>query len=112
VGGQEQTLETHLSAVWDLAYQDVWFLISDQAAGRQRIAEYALRARVEATFQDSKSRGWRLEASRIADRTRLDRLLLALFLALWWVTHLAATCLHKGRWCLVEVLTLWHHLAL
>ena len=94
---QEQTLETNLSAVWDLAYQDVWFLISDQAAGRQRIAEYTLRARVEATFQDSKSRGWKLEASRIADRTRLDRLLLILFLGLWWVTHLAATCLHNGH---------------
>ncbi len=94
---QEQTLETHLSAVWEPAYQDVWFLISDRPAGRQRIAEYAWRARVEATFQDCKSRGWNLEASRIADRARLDRLLLALFLGLWWVTHLAAACMHHGN---------------
>lgn len=94
---QEETLETHLSAVWEPAYQDVWFLISDRQAGRQRIAEYAWRARVEATFQDSKSRGWNVEASRIADRARLDRLLLALFLGLWWVTHLAAACMHHGH---------------
>ncbi len=94
---REETLETHLSAVWEPAYQDVWFLISDRPAGRQRIAEYAWRARVEATFQDSKSRGWNLEASRIADRARLDRLLLALFLGLWWVTHLAAACMHHGH---------------
>ena len=71
-------------------------LISDRPAGRQRISEYAVRMRVEATFQDSKIRGWNLEASRITDRSRLDWLLLALFLALWWVTHLAA-CLHHGH---------------
>ncbi len=94
---QEPTLETQLSAVWDPAYQDVWFLISDRPAGRQRIGEYALRARVEATFQDSKSRGWKLEASFVHDLVRLDRLLLALFLAVWWICHLAAACMHHGQ---------------
>ena len=94
---QEHTLETNLSAVWEPAYQEVWLLISDRPAGSRRICEYAVRMRVEATFQDSKSRGWNLEASRIADRSRLDRLLLALFLAVWWVTHLAAACLHHGK---------------
>jgi hypothetical protein len=94
---QEQTVETWLTAVWEPSYQDRWFLISDRPAGRQRMTEDAWRARVEATFQDSKSRGWKLEASRLADRARLDRLLLALFLGLWWVTHLAASSLHHGR---------------
>jgi hypothetical protein len=94
---QAPTLETHLSAVWEPTAQEVWLLISDRPAGRQRIREYAVRMRVEATFQDSKSRGWHLEASQIADRSRLDRLLLALFLALWWVTHLAAGCVHHGK---------------
>jgi hypothetical protein len=62
-------------------------LISDQPAGRRRVREYALRMRVESTFQDDKSRGWNLEASLIEDRERLNRLLLALFVAMWWVTH-------------------------
>jgi len=53
--------------------------------------------RVEATFQDSKSRGFNIEASWIVDRTHLDRLLLALFLAMWWVSHLAAACIHHGQ---------------
>jgi hypothetical protein len=94
---QEQTLDTHLSALWEPTHQEVWLLISDRPAGRQRIGEYATRMRVEATFQDSKSRGWHLESSRIADRARLDRLLLVLFLAMWWVTHLAAACMHHGH---------------
>ena len=59
--------------------------------------EYALRMRVESTFQDTKSRGWDLEASLIADLERLNRLLLALFVAMWWVIHLAASCIHHGQ---------------
>jgi len=77
--------------------EEAWFLISDQSAGKRRVKEYAWRMRVESTFQDSKSRGWNLEASLIEDFERLNRLLLALFLAMWWVVHLAASCLHHGR---------------
>jgi hypothetical protein len=94
---QEGTIETYLSAVWDEEYREAWFLISDQPAGRRRVNEYAWRMRVEATFQDAKSRGWELEASLIEDRERLNRLLLALFLAMWWVIHLAASCIHQGQ---------------
>ena len=53
--------------------------------------------RETATFEDTKSRDWDLEASLIADRARLDRLLLGLFLAMWWVTHVAASCIHHGQ---------------
>ncbi len=37
------------------------------------------------------------EASWLRDHTWIDRLLLALFLAVWWVSHLAASCLHHGH---------------
>ena len=94
---QEQTLEAHLSAVWDEGHREAWFLISDQPACRRRMQEYGWRMRVESTFQDAKSRGWDLEASLIADRERLDRLLLVLFVAMWWVIHLAASCVHHGQ---------------
>jgi Transposase DDE domain len=94
---QDDRLETYLSAVWEPGHKEAWFLISDQAAGHQQVAHYAWRMRVEATFQDTKSRGWNLEATLIEDRSRLDRLLLALFLAIWWVSHLAASCIHHGQ---------------
>jgi hypothetical protein len=58
--------------------EEGWILISDQKAGKQRVNEYALRMRVESTFQDSKRRGWNLEASLVKEEARLDRLLLAL----------------------------------
>ena len=90
---QDGTIETHLSALWDEQSREAWFLISDRPAGRRRVQEYGWRMRVEATFEDSKSRGWHLEASWIEDRQRLNRLLLAM----WWLTHLAAACLHHGH---------------
>jgi len=94
---QEETLETWVSLLWDPAYEEPWLLISDEAAGYRQVQVYAWRMRVEATFQDSKSRGFHIEASWIVDRTHLDRLLLALFLAMWWISHLAAACIHNGQ---------------
>lgn len=94
---QEHRLEAYISAVWEPGYQDPWFLLSDQPAGRQRVREYALRMRVESSFQDFKRRGWDLEGTVIADRARLERLLLVLFLGVWWVSHLAAACIHHGQ---------------
>src|SRR5947209_5555268 len=93
----KHTIETHGSLVWEPGYKEAWFLISDHPAGRGRVREYGWRMRVESTFQDDKSRGWNLEASLIADRQRLNRLLLALFVAMWWVSHLAASCIHHGQ---------------
>jgi hypothetical protein len=55
---QEHALELQLSAVWQTGQQEAWLLISDRAAGRQRVREYRWRMRVESTFQDMKSRGW------------------------------------------------------
>ena len=94
---QDETLDTYVSLVWEPGYEEPWLLISDEGAGHRQVQLYGWRMRVEATFQDSKSRGWNIEASWIVDRTHLDRLLLALFLAMWWVSHLAAACIHNGQ---------------
>jgi len=94
---KEHEYETHLSAVWEEDQEEAWFLISDQPAGRKRIKQYRWRMRVEATFQDMKSRGWQWESTHVRQRARLDRMLLILFLAFWWLMHLAASCVHSGR---------------
>ena len=75
---KEDTVETYVSACWMQDCEEGWILISDQKAGKRRVHEYALRMRVESTFQDSKRRGWNLEASLVKEEARLDRLLLAL----------------------------------
>ncbi len=94
---QEQTIDTWVSIAWEEDFEEAWILISDEEAGWRKIQEYALRMRVEATFQDGKSRGFNIEASWIKDRAHLERLLLVLFVAIWWTSHLAAACIHHGQ---------------
>jgi hypothetical protein len=94
---QEHQMEIHLSACWEPGYQEAWFLISDRKASHQRVREYALRMRVESTFQDQKSRGCMIECSRFTNRDHLNRWLFAVFLALWWIAHLGSSCIHHGH---------------
>jgi hypothetical protein len=94
---QEQPIETNLSAYWDKKEEEALLVISDLPACRKRISEYKLRWRVESTFQDLKSRGWDWEESHVRRLDRVDRMLLVLFLMVWWLAHLAASCIHHGR---------------
>lgn len=73
-----------------------WILFSTRPGGRERIREYARRSRVEATFGDSKRRGWGVEQSRVTDPTHLDRLLLVWYLALWWLHALGRQVIRRG----------------
>lgn len=94
---QEKSIETNISAFWDPEEEEALLVISDLPACRKRLTDYRLRMRVEATFQDLKSRGWDWEASHVRRLDRVDRMLLVLFLLVWWLAHLAASCLHNGR---------------
>jgi Transposase DDE domain len=94
---QEHEYATHLSACWEEGYKEAWLLISDRPASHQRVSEYGRRMRVEATFQDQKSRGCCIECSRFTNREHLDRWLLAVHLAIWWSAHLGSSCIHHGH---------------
>src|SRR6266496_2754836 len=94
---QEDQIETNLSACWDRDEQEALLVISDVPAGRQRLMDYRLRWRVESLFQDLKSRGWDWEESHVRRLDRVDHMLLVLFLLVWWLAHLAASCIHNGR---------------
>lgn len=94
---QENQIETNLSAYWDPGEEEALLVISDELAGGKRLKEYLLRWRVESTFQDFKSRGWDWESCHVRRLDRVNRMLLVLFLAVWWLAHLAASCIHDGR---------------
>lgn len=87
----------HLTIVWPRRYDQPWLLLSDREAGPARVAEYRRRVQVEAVYEDCKSRGWHLEGSRVRDRNRLNRLLLALVLALWWCHLLGQRAIRSGQ---------------
>ena len=86
-----------LSACWEPGYKEAWFLISDRPASHQRVSEYGRRMRVEATFEDQKSRGYLIECSQFKKRDHLDRWLLVVYLATWWIAHLGSSCIHHGH---------------
>jgi hypothetical protein len=86
-----------LTIRWDRDATDPWVLVSDRPAGTARVREYRRRVRVEATYEDGKSRGFDQEGSKVRDRERFDRLLLALYLALWWVAQLGLRVIRAGQ---------------
>ncbi len=94
---KEHAFDVWLSACWEPGYEEAWFLISDRPASHQRVREYARRMRVEATFQDQKSRGCMIECSRFTNLEHLNRWLLVVYLAIWWIAHLGSSCIHHGH---------------
>ena len=76
-----------------------WFIMTNLEGKIEKTVgnTYGLRTWIESTFQDSKSRGWDWERSHVRGLDRVNRLLLVLFLLLWWLAHLAATCMHHGK---------------
>jgi hypothetical protein len=86
----------NLTIHWQRGYAEPWVLLSDLPAGPAIVRTYRRRVRVEATYQDCKTRGWRLEASNLTHRERLDRLLLALHLTLWWALALGHRVIRAG----------------
>jgi hypothetical protein len=85
-----------LTIHWGRGYREPWVLFSDLPGGAARVRAYRQRVRIEATFQDLKTRGWHLESSHLRDADRLERLLVALFLAYWWMHALGRRVLRSG----------------
>lgn len=94
---KEHSFQASLAVCWEPGYEEVWIVISDLPARRKLIKIYGWRMRVEATFQDTKSRGWHIECSSISQAPHLNRHLMVLFLAVWWVAHLGSACVNHGH---------------
>jgi len=72
-------------------------LFSDRPGGPARVREYRQRVRAEATYQDEQGRGFGLERSKLVALDRIDRLLLAVHLALWWGYGLGLQVVRNGQ---------------
>lgn len=94
---KEHSFSASLALCWEPGYDEVWIVISDRPPRRKLIVIYGWRMRVEATFQDTKSRGWHIECSAISQVSHLHRHLMLLFLAVWWVAHLGSACMEHGH---------------
>ena len=89
--------EGHLTIHQDAGAAEPWVLVSTRPAGSARVREYRQRVRVEATFADTKRRGWGLEQSRVREAAHVERLLLVWHLALWWLYVLGLHVIRSGQ---------------
>lgn len=94
---REGWLDVQVSICWRNGEQQPWLLVSDLPAGHARIATYRRRCLAEATYQDCKTRGWQLEATKLRDANRVNRLLLVLVLALWWMQQAGMRVIRHGE---------------
>ncbi len=90
-------LSLQLTVIWERGYDEPWVLLSDQPAGRTQVRIYRRRSRIEATFADTKRRGFELEQTKLVEFARIDRLLVALALALWWGTQAGLRMIRHGQ---------------
>ena len=89
--------EGQLTIHQDAGAAEPWVLLSTRPAGIARVREYRQRGRVEATFADSKRRGWGREQSRVRQAAHVERLLLVWHLALWWRYVLGLHVIRSGQ---------------
>jgi hypothetical protein len=86
-----------LTIRWMRGQDEPWLLIAEELRDGAAVHCYRRRMRVEATYQDCKSRGWDIETSKITIADRFDRLLLALHVTYWWTTQLGLRAIRRGE---------------
>ena len=83
-------------AIWEAAYEEPIYLVTNMLDLDAALAAYRKRAHIETFFSDQKSRGFRLHKSHVRDPQRLLRLLIAACLAYIWLVYLGVCALRDG----------------
>lgn len=84
------------AAVWEPAYKEPLYLVSNLDLLEEALFWYKKRFRIETLFSDHKSRGFYLAHSHLSDPMRLQRLLIATCLAYLWMVCLGAAVRRRG----------------
>jgi hypothetical protein len=92
----EQYGPVSILALWEEAYEEPLYLVTNMVDLEAALALYRKRAHVETFFSDQKSRGFHLHKSHLSDPARLTRLLIAACLAYLWVVYLGVCALRDG----------------
>jgi hypothetical protein len=92
----EQYGPVSLLAIWEAAYEEPIYLVTNLLDLDAALAAYRKRAHVETFFSDQKSRGFHMHKSHLSDPARLTRLLIASCLAYLWLVYLGVCVLRDG----------------
>ncbi len=86
-----------LLALWEEAYEEPLYLVTNMPDLQAAIALYRKRAHIETFFSDQKSRGFDIHRSHLSDPKRLTRLLIVSCLAYLWLVYLGV-CALRDDW--------------
>jgi hypothetical protein len=92
----EQYGPVSVVAVWEAAYDEPLYLVTNMSDLQAALALYRKRAHIETFFSDQKSRGFHIDTSHLRDPDRLMRLLIASCLAYVWLVYLGVCVLRDG----------------
>ncbi len=92
----EQYGPVSILAIWEQAYDQPIYLVTNMLDLGAALAAYRKRAQIETFFSDQKSRGFQLHRSHLNDPARLTRLLIASCLAYLWLVYLGVCALGDG----------------
>ena len=87
---QKSRLCCTLLLQWERGYEHPWAILTDLSASETQIAWYRLRAWVEAGFKDVKRGGWGWHHSKMQDASRVERLWLAMAVAMVWTVSVGS----------------------
>jgi hypothetical protein len=94
--GAKARLRCSLLLHWEAAYHDAWAIITDLDHQQARIAWYGLRSWVEGGFKDLKRGAWGWQHSKMVNAQRVERLWLAMAVALVWTISLGSQAEQVG----------------
>jgi len=86
--GKKSRLNCTLLMQWQHGYEHPWAVITDLAPERANVAWYGLRAWVECGFKDFKRGGFGWQHEKMQDAGRVERLWLAMAVAMVWMVSL------------------------
>jgi hypothetical protein len=87
----------HLAVSRPLDSHEYWYVISDEVADVETLAEYGLRFDIEENFLDDKSNGFQLEDSMIRSAEALERLCLVLAITTLYLVSLGTSVVQRGK---------------
>lgn len=99
---RQATARVNLAALWDADEDEPWLLITNLDEPTKVRQHYQKRYWIEEMFSDHKSRGLNLEATRMVDSDRLQRLLVAVTLAYLWLLQIGFQVVKQGGWRQVD----------
>jgi len=81
---------------WEKGEDEPWYLLSNKSGKRRLINYYRKRMWIEELFGDVKGHGFELEQTHLKNAERINRLVLAVFIAFVWLITLGSWVVKRG----------------